>query len=616
MVDQLSRAAPLRVRPSAGFAAAEAAKVPYAPGLDGLRGLAVLGVLAYHLDLAWAGGGFLGVEVFFTLSGFLVTQLLVTEARRRGRIDAKAFFLARARRLVPALVAGVLGTLLVFHLLVPEGTAELRADALASLGYVQNWHLVIGGVPYGEAFERPSPFLHLWSLSVEGQLYLLWPLLFIGVLATWGRRRSALVAAALALASAGLMAWRFDPDNIGLVYYATDTRASGFLLGAMLALLWTPERWSRRLPGAARAGLDVAGLVALVALVVAFVSASEFSDELYERGGFLRVGLASMVVVLAATRREGLLGALLGRRLLVWIGQRSYGIYLYHWPILVLTRPEQGSAVPGWLNDLGRIALTLVVVELSYRFLETPIRRGGLRRMFERMRASRLGLTAVAGAAAVATFATVVWATGWTWGTPLLAARESPSVSAVAVGQPEPAAALAETEAPAAAAEPAPAAIPHPSGPAYVLGDSIALGSAEALKSALGPGTTVDGKVGRQFSTAPAIVEAWATQNPGPVVVNLGANGTVDPDDVQAVLSTTGDRPVVLVGVSVPRRWQDGNNAVLRSAAAERPDRVHFVDWAALVAQDPSILGPDDVHPTARGRQILANAVRAALPAG
>ena len=323
---------------------------PTLPGLDGVRGLAVLAVLAYHLDLAWAGGGFLGVEVFFTLSGFLITQLLLDELTRTGRVDAWAFTKARARRLLPALVTCVLATLALFAWFVPM--AGLRADGLASLLYVQNWHLVVAGLPYSEAFARPSPLLHLWSLSVEGQLYLLWPLLLVGVLAMVRRSTALLVTILLAFASAVLMAVRFDPDGGSLAYYATDTRASGFLVGAALAWVWRPPAWSRPLPCAARWGIDAAGIVAVVTLVVGFVAVSEFDAGLYRQGGFLRVGMLAAVVIVAATRARGAVAGLLSRPLLVAVGRRSYGLYLYHWPVFVLGRE---LPLPPWkIVPVGR----------------------------------------------------------------------------------------------------------------------------------------------------------------------------------------------------------------------------------------------------------------------
>ncbi|HEY0816371.1 MAG TPA: acyltransferase, partial [Pseudonocardia sp.] len=383
------------------------AALPHPLGLDGLRGLAVVAVIGYHLDLTWTGGGFLGVEVFFTLSGFLITQLLVAELARTGRVDVRAFAAARARRLVPALVACVLVTAVAVRLLLPDSAPGMRDDALASLLYVQNWHLAVGGVPYTETWTTPSPLLHLWSLAVEGQLYVLWPALLVGVLAVTGRRRSALVALALAVASAAAMALQYDPDSSGVAYYATDSRASGFLVGAALALLWRPQLWSRRMPSAARAGLDLVGLAALAALLVEFVQISEFDDALYEQGGFLRVGLLSAAVIAAATRPRSLTGWLLGRKGMVWLGQRSYGIYLYHWPLFVLTHTVEDNPA----LDVLRVVATLLIAAASYRWLELPIRRGLVRRVRASTGANAVLTAAAAGAVAVAVATVVLTAT-------------------------------------------------------------------------------------------------------------------------------------------------------------------------------------------------------------
>ncbi|MGD9988313.1 acyltransferase family protein [Pseudonocardia sp.] len=613
MVEQLvTRADPQRV----GATRARSSAVPYAPGLDGLRAIAVLGVLAYHLELPWAGGGFLGVEVFFTLSGFLVTQLLVGELRARGRVDAKAFFLARARRLVPALVACVVATVVAYRLLLPGDVGGLRGDALASLGYVQNWHLVLADVPYGEAFARPSPMLHIWSLGVEGQLYLVWPLLFVGVLAMVARRRAAAFALLLALSSAVVMALLFDPDSNIRVYYGTDARASGFLVGAALALVYGPEAWSRRLSGPRRTIVDVAGLVALVALLVAFTQASEFDSALYTQGGFLRTGLLAAVVVVAAAR-SGIIGAVLGRGPLIWLGRRSYGIYLYHWPIFVLTRPGIDIPAPAWLVDTGRVVATLLVAELSYRLLETPVRRGAIRRLFARARAGTAAALTCGLLCTALTACGVVAVTGTPVGTPppSAAADQDTEPPVDATGP-----ATAPTGAPTTGpepAEPAPTTAPPAggtfSGPVFVVGDSITLGSAGALQAILGPHATVDGKVGRQFSTAPDLVAGWVARSDGPVVVDLGANGTITARDVDAVLTAAGERRVVLVGISVPRRWADGNNVTLRAAVARHATQARFVDWGAYVAGDPGLVGPDSVHPTVRGRTVLATAIRDAL---
>ena len=376
--------------------------VPNAPGLDGVRGVAVVAVLAYHMDLAWTGGGFLGVEVFFALSGFLITQLMVDELSRTGRVDAWAFAKARARRLLPALVTCVVATLALFAWLAPA--AGLRADGLASLLYVQNWHLVVAGLPYSEAFARPSPLLHLWSLSVEGQLYLLWPLLLVGVLATARRSTALLVTVLLAFASALLMALRYDPDGGSLAYYATDARASGFLVGAALAWVWRPPAWSAPLPRVARWGIDVAGIAALVTLVVGFVAVTEFDAGLYTQGGFLRVGLLAAVLILAATRGGGVVAALLSRPPVVAVGRRSYGLYLYHWPVFVLGRE---LPLPLWKINLLGLLVTVALAEASYRWIETPVRRGGLGALMGRLRLPRAGAVIACGAVTSALLAMV-----------------------------------------------------------------------------------------------------------------------------------------------------------------------------------------------------------------
>ena len=557
------------------------------PGLDGIRGIAVLAVLAYHLDLIWAGGGFLGVEVFFTLSGFLITQLLVGEMRARGRAGLAAFARARARRLPPALVACVVATALAYRVLLPTEADGLRDDALSSLLYVQNWHLVLAGVPYGADQARTAPYLHLWSLAVEVQLYLCWALLVVAVVGRLRRVNAFWLTLGLAAASALSMALRYSPDGSvdggTPAYYATDTRASGFLLGAALALAWTPAEWTVTPPRPVGAVLDIAGAVALVLLGVELFNDSEFDPALYQQGGFLRVGLLVVALITAATREHGKLRILLAGRGLGWVGRRSYGLYLYHWPVFALVR---GAPDEGWLLDAVALTVTFGVAEASYRWLETPIRRGALRAAIARL-APRRRERALAWLWAVVMVVALVTATTSPWVAP--AAQSS-----------------------------RPPAAPEPTGPAaghtLVIGDSIAMGAADALRSALGlDTTTMAAAVGRQFAAAPPIVADWAVQRGGPVVVELGANGAVRSHDVDAVVAAAGERRVVLVGVAVPRRWRDANNAVLRDAAARHAPSVVFVDWAALVAGHPGSIGPDRVHPTDQGRLLLSNAVLEAL---
>lgn len=630
-------AAPVRIRPGPPRVG-----LPHLPGLDGLRAVAVAAVLAYHIEVGWAQGGFLGVEIFFTISGYLVTSLLLAETAQRGRVDLGEFYRARGRRLLPGLTVCVLGTLAAHHLLLPGAVSGLRDDAIAALTYVYNWLLVFEHVPYSASFERPSPMLHLWSLAIEGQLYLLWPVALVAGLAVFGRRVVAALTAVLAGFSAAAMAAFYDSADTGRVYFGTDTRAAGFLLGATLALCCLPWLRRRVVPVRARI-LDLSAAVALALLAVVLATTSEFADALYREGGFAQVGLLTAVVIAAVAHPGTRISQGLGWRPLVWLGQRSYGVYLYHWPVFVLTRP--GIDVPdvAVLTDLARVGATLLIAAASYRWIELPVRRGALRRWRSRrfrsalrpgvvpalrrgeIPAGQLGLVPARRPGIVAALGVA----GVLVGVLALSSEPAPAPTTGPLAGANAAAPALPTQPPAPAVVPSPPAIgdmssttaPLPdaalpsSGAALVVGDSVVLGSADALRAALGPDTTVDGLVSRQFDRGPAIVAPWVATHRGPVVVHLGSNGIVRAPDIDAIVTAAGARRVVLVNVAVPRRWQQPNNAALRTAAQRYPNRVVLVDWASLVETDPSLLGPDQVHPTAQGRAALAAAVQAALTA-
>ena len=359
-------------------------RLPYIPGLDGLRALAVIAVLLYHAGLP-IFGGFLGVESFFVVSGFLITALLLVEWGHHGRIDLPAFWLRRARRLLPALFFMLAGTL-IFASLGPRGvSASLRDDTLAALAYVMNWRLIWSGQPYFDPLVRPPLLQHLWSLAVEEQFYLLWPALFVAGM-RWLRRGGLLVMTlAAVVGSTLLMAWldRSGAD-VSRIYYGTDTRAAGVLLGAALALVWTPGR----VPAAAsrRLGtlLDGAGTLALAGLIAGFISVSNQHPLLY-RGGFALIATATALVIAALTHPQ----ARLLPRLLAWsplpaIGLRSYGLYLWHWPVFMVTRPYIDVPLDGPPLLALRLAIVAALVELSYRYVELPARRGAIERAWRR----------------------------------------------------------------------------------------------------------------------------------------------------------------------------------------------------------------------------------------
>ena len=345
----------------------------YLPALDGIRALAVLGVLAYHANQSWAHGGFLGVDAFFVLSGFLITSLLLAEFAQTGTVRLGAFYARRARRLLPAMIL-VVGVVVVFwHRLVPEASlGQLRADALGALGYVSNWRLLFSGQSYFESVGTPSPLRHFWSLGIEEQWYLVWPAVLLFCLHRWPRRRILAVAGACALFSAALMAVLYHPNaDPARVYYGTDTRAQSLLIGAVLAGALTAHGAIRSQAG--RVLLQCGALVAAVYILWRW-SATRAGDALLYRGGFLLHAVAVAVVIAAVVQpQRGVVQQALSWRPLRWIGMISYGLYLWHWPIYLWLDANR-TGLSGDALFAFRLLVTFGVATVSYYLVEWPIR--------------------------------------------------------------------------------------------------------------------------------------------------------------------------------------------------------------------------------------------------
>ncbi len=365
----------------------------HAPGLDGIRALAVAAVVTYHLGTTGVRqilpGGFLGVDVFFVLSGYLITSLLIVERRRSGAISIGQFYLRRARRLLPALFSLLLTVGLVGAYWLPQQAARLRGDLVAALGYVTNWWLIGQNSTYFAATsDRPDLLTHLWSLAVEEQYYLIWPVLLI-IFARLRAPRGVLLTAILAGVAASTVAGvlLFDPfSDPSRVYYGTDTRALAPLLGSALAVAVQPWRHRHHLRVPYRLSLDLLGLSALVGLVGIALVLNDTDPELYQ-GGFLVIAALAAVLVAVAGHPATGLGRLLGRQPLRWLGDRSYAIYLWHWPVCVLTRPTSDVPVTGWANTALRVVIMLALAEASYWLIERPIRRHGFLGRARRARA-------------------------------------------------------------------------------------------------------------------------------------------------------------------------------------------------------------------------------------
>jgi peptidoglycan/LPS O-acetylase OafA/YrhL len=351
-------------------------RLSYITGLDGIRAIAVMAVLFYHAGAPWALGGFLGVETFFVLSGFLITSLLFAEWRSTGRIDLRNFWLRRARRLLPAVWLLLLVLPVLAVLLARDALPRLREDIPAAFFYITNWVYIVREIPYFDAFGRPPLLQQLWSLAVEEQFYVLWPVLLLLLIRTLKNDRYKLMAATFFLValSSIWMAVLYSPDGDPLrIYYGTDTRAAGFLMGALLAMIWSPQ--TRSSTGSSLR-MELSGWAGLLALLILYNQLNEFQAFLY-RGGTLVTALASALLIVGAASPDTLLGRLLETPVLRWIGSRSYSIYLWHWPVFMLTRPGFDVDLPSLQVRAGQVALTFALAELSYRWIETPVRRHG-----------------------------------------------------------------------------------------------------------------------------------------------------------------------------------------------------------------------------------------------
>jgi len=599
-------------------------------GLDGLRAFAVAAVVLFHLDYSISSGGFLGVDVFFVISGFLITNLLCTEILQTGGLRLGRFYARRARRLLPSVLVLLLVVTIASITVWRDQLTTLTGGVLSSLGYVTNWWLIGAHESYFAATGRPTMVQHLWSLAIEEQYYVVWSVVVMvaaGVL--WRARRPddparrlrwlVVLAGLLAVASVAWMWVIADRQNLpygastSRVYFGSDTHTTGLFLGsaagAFVALLHerhgVPAR-SRR-PGPQ--WTDVVGLAALGTVIFEFFHVNEFSPHLY-RGGFLTVDLLALIAVLCAVRASSLFGRVLDLRPIRWIGQRSYAIYIWHWPVAVITRPGLDMHGPVWLLNAGRVALILGLAELSYRLIEVPLRAGTLRSWTSRLGLLRRQVATVMLTAAVAGL--LVAGTGTsraepprTIALPSLAPLATPPTlpSGTEPVSRSPATMLSTPPALGVAPPAATGATPPPpTKPALsAYGDSVLLGAATPLRSATSH-LHLDAVEGRPAYDVldDVAADARAHRLAPDVLIHVGDNSVIDPGQLRATLRALTGHHVVLMTLRVPRDWQDPNNQIIRSMATQFP-YVSVVDWCRLSGGSNDWLYADGLHLTPDG---------------
>lgn len=605
-------------------------------GLDGLRALAVIAVIAYHLAPSFLPGGYIGVDIFFVISGFLITTLLITEHTRTHKISLKKFWERRAKRILPALIAVVCIISPIALLIHGDILVGIGRQILGVLTFSSNWIEIAAGTNYFDA-SNPHLFTNFWSLAVEEQFYVFWPLLIAGTLSisflSKHLKRAAIICFLLAISSALLMAAIYKSTAATRVYYGTDTHLFGLMLGASLAF-WGQGRATllpqRRLQLPLRVPfiripIQFLGVISLIGLFILMATMSEQSTITYSGGLFLASVLAT-ILILATISSHGLLQKLFTWKIFEWVGARSYGIYLWHWPILTLLRITLPRASL-WEIAILTVTLTVFTSILSYRFLENPLRKIGFRAFIGRsIRREAIIIDAaitrwrvrihpalVPSILAIAlTVITVISAPSQTQAQQRIQAGESAIKKAELTQKKAPAKITAVTP---TTPKRIPLSATIDGNDMTLVGDSVALASAPALETEF-PGILIDAKVSRSlrvggFDTIDSLNAAGNLRQV--VIIGLATNGYYGTGNLDTLMSELGNRTVIFVTGHAPDDWVTGNNQSLHDTIKNYPN-MYIAEWDTAISAHPEELGDDGIHPnSAAGEQLYAECIEDAL---
>ena len=557
--------------------------IQYIPAIDGLRAVAVIAVMFYHLGFTWIPGGFLGVDLFFVISGYVITRLLLDSIAQSGGLDLRGFYIARARRLLPALVFMLVSTTIAIGIWAPDTIKRLLIDTPFSLSGTMNWWLVARHQDYFESIGRPPLLQHTWSLAVEAQFYFVWPLILYFILKRFGKKHIPLASLAIAAASGIallLVSFSLDASNaskVSHVYFGTDTHSIGLFLGAALAVSWIPQNFTTQVTRKAQDFIDGVGFLGFVGILAAFLLIDESQPTLYKIA-FPLAGLCGAAIIMSVVHPASRFAPVLQNPVFLWIGERSYAIYLWHWVIFQVTRPSVDLAGKEWALYSLRILIVLALSDISLRYVELPIRRGviqywwkGLKYRTKKERSQQTGTFSVV-TVIVLVLATVV------------------SIRAIGIANDQ-RQKLEDslTSTPTAITEVVTDGL-------WVTGDSVILG----IRSTLGqshPISIMNARIGRQ---APELLSVMLQDKDEaadvPVIFNLGNNNALTREQVVAIFEAVKDQPrIIVVNTAVPRPWREGNNSLIAEVASQYA-KVIVVDWNSISEGHPEYFAPDGVH--------------------
>lgn len=567
--------------------------------IDGLRALAVFAVLLYHLGVNWIPGGFLGVDLFFVISGYVITRLILDLIDESSALDLREFFLARMRRLYPALLFMIVGSIFLMAAFAPEAIHQFLSDLPYVLTGTNNWHLVAIHRNYFETVGRPPLLQHTWSLGVEFQFYLIWPLILIFALKYFGKKNLAKVALLIAAIS-GFSLFIFSialdahssSNRISHIYFGTDTHSIGLFLGSSLAVSWIPQNLSPTISQRAQDFVDGIGVIGLIGLLSAFLFIDESNPTLY-RIAFPIAGLLGCAIIASLVHPASRFAPLLSAKWLLWIGERSYGIYLWHWVIFQITRPSVDLAGAAWAINAARILIVLALADISLRWIEIPVRRKvlnnylrGLR--YRTVRTRRRAKMTIASSITIVLLAS----SGATWAA-IYRNNLGVNVDRIHI--------TTELSKPARLA-------PGAHG-IWVTGDSVILGIHQKLATHF-PIALINARVGRQIDELITVVKEDQPQVQHSItILDLGNNNHLTESSVVTLLDLLKNQPkVVLVNTAVPRPWAADNDAIIARVAANYSN-VELVDWAKISEGHPEFFAPDGVHLVDAGSSVYVAAI-------